>query len=64
MEKANKRKAKAVALATAAVLVLAGTIAYLADASGTIRNVFDNEHIRVQINESGITDSNYWCKYR
>lgn len=56
MEKTNKRKAKAVALATAAVLVLAGTIAYLADASGTIRNVFDNEHIRVQINETGITD--------
>ena len=55
MEKANKRKAKAVALATAAVLVLAGTIAYLADASGTIRNIWDDKHVEVEITESGIT---------
>ena len=54
MEKTNKRKAKAVALATAAVLVLAGTIAYLADASGIIRNQWDPNHVEVDIAESGI----------
>ena len=54
MEKGNKRKAKAVALATAAVLALAGTIAYLADASGIIRNQWDPNHVEVDIAESGI----------
>ena len=56
MEAKTKKKATAVAIATAVVLILAGTMAYLADASGTIRNIWDGEHIRVQINETGITD--------
>jgi len=60
MEKTTKTKKKvsAVAIATAAILILAGTMAYLADASGTIRNIWDGEHIRVQINETGVDKDN------
>ena len=58
MEAKTKKKVSAVAIATAVILVLAGTMAYLADASGTIRNVFDPEHVRVQINETGVEKDN------
>ena len=55
MEAKTKKKVSAVAIATAVILVLAGTMAYLADASGTIRNLWDDKHVEVDIAETGIT---------
>lgn len=57
MQTKTKKKVSAVAIAAAAVLVLAGTMAYLADASGTISNIWDGNHVEVAITETGISQS-------
>lgn len=54
MEAKTKKKVSAVAIATAVILVLAGTIAYLADASGMLRNQWDPNHVEVDIAETDI----------
>ena len=57
----TKKKTLTVAAAAIAVMALVGVIAYLADASGTIRNIFSSDHsthLEVEITETDVTSDN------